>query len=49
MEAAGLIIGRDDLLQRRRVRYYTITDAGRAELVAGQQTLRQLAQELLHP
>ena len=49
METAGFLAGRDDLLQRRRVRYYTITAAGRAELAAGQETLRQLAHELLQP
>lgn len=49
MEAAGLLVGRDDVLNSRRVRYYTITDAGRAELDTGRATLRQLAAELLQP
>lgn len=49
MEAAGLLVARDDTLRGRRVRYYTITAAGRDELAAGRATLRQLAAELLHP
>lgn len=47
MQAAGLLTGRDALLDGRRVRYYTITDAGRDELAANRRTLRQLADELL--
>jgi DNA-binding PadR family transcriptional regulator len=47
MEAAGLLTGREALVNSRRVRYYTITDAGRGELQAGRETLRQLADELL--
>jgi DNA-binding PadR family transcriptional regulator len=47
MEAAGLLTGRDALLHSRRVRYYTITDAGIAELAANRETLQQLADELL--
>lgn len=49
MEAAGLLVGRDDTRNSRRVRYYAITDTGRAELAAGRATLRQLAAELLEP
>ncbi len=49
MEAAGLLVGRDDVLNSRRVRYYAITDAGRTELDTGRATLRQLAAELLQP
>lgn len=47
MEAAGLLTGRDALVSSRRVRYYTITGAGRNELAANRETLRQLADELL--
>ena len=49
MEAAGLLVRRDDVLNGRRVRYYAITDTGRTELDAGRATLRQLATELLEP
>ncbi|UZJ25459.1 PadR family transcriptional regulator [Rhodococcus antarcticus] len=49
MEAAGLLVGRDDTRNSRRVRFYAITDAGRAELAVGRATLRQLASELLGP
>lgn len=49
MEAAGLLVGRDDVLNGRRVRYYAITDTGRTELAAGRATLRQLTTELLEP
>jgi DNA-binding PadR family transcriptional regulator len=47
MEAAGLLTGRDALVNSRRVRYYAITGAGRAELAASRETLQQLADELL--
>lgn len=47
MEAAGLLTGRDALVNSRRVRYYRITDAGLAELADSRETLRQLADELL--
>ena len=47
MEAAGLLTGRDALVNSRWLRCYAITDAGRAELAAGRETLRQLADELL--
>ncbi len=49
MEAAGLLAGRDDILNSRRVRYYVITDTGREDLATGRATLRQLAAELLKP
>lgn len=49
MEAAGLLIGRDDTRNSRRVRFYVITETGRAELAAGRATLRRLAAELLEP
>ncbi|MBB2892079.1 PadR family transcriptional regulator [Flexivirga oryzae] len=49
MEAAGLLTGRDAVLNSRRVRYYRITTAGRTELDTNRETLRQLAAELLRP
>lgn len=47
MEAAGLLTGRDALVNSRRVRYYAITEDGRTELAGSRETLRQLAEELL--
>jgi DNA-binding PadR family transcriptional regulator len=47
MEAAGLLTARDALVKGRWVRYYAITEGGRAELVRSRETLRQLAEELL--
>ncbi len=47
MEAAGLLTGRDAQVNSRRVRYYSITGAGRTELASSRETLQQLADELL--
>src|SRR5436190_16286217 len=47
LEAAGLLSGRDDLEAGRRVRRYTITDAGRAALAEARRALRELSDELL--
>jgi DNA-binding PadR family transcriptional regulator len=47
LEAAGLLSGHDDLETGRRVRRYTITDAGRAALAEARRALRELSDELL--
>jgi DNA-binding PadR family transcriptional regulator len=47
LEAAGLLVGHDDLEASRRIRRYTITDAGRAALAQARRALRELADELL--
>ena len=47
LEAAGLLVGQDELEASRRIRRYTITDAGRAALVEARHALRELADELL--
>lgn len=49
MEAAGLLAGRDDILNSRRVRYYVITDIGRDERAPGRATLYELSAQLLRP
>lgn len=47
LEAAGLLAGRDELIDSRRVRRYTITAAGRHELEDSRTALRELAAEVL--
>jgi DNA-binding PadR family transcriptional regulator len=47
LEATGLLEGYDDLEAGRRIRRYTITDAGRATLAEARRALRELADELL--
>ena len=47
LEAAGLLAGYDDLEAGRRIRRYTITDAGRSALDEARRALRELADELL--
>jgi len=47
LEAAGLLAGYDDLEASRRIRRYTITDAGRAALAEARRALHELADELL--
>jgi PadR family transcriptional regulator, regulatory protein PadR len=47
LEAAGLLSGHDDLEAGRRVRRYTITDAGRLALAEARRALRELCDELL--
>jgi len=47
LEADGLLTGHDDLEAGRRIRRYTITDAGRAVLAEARHALRELADELL--
>jgi DNA-binding PadR family transcriptional regulator len=47
LEAAGLVVGHDDLEAGRRIRRYAITDAGRAALAEARRALRELADELL--
>jgi hypothetical protein len=47
LEAAGLLAGHDDLEAGRRIRRYTLTDAGRAALAEARRALRELADELL--
>src|SRR4029450_7715618 len=47
LEAAGLLAGHDDLEAGRRIRRYTITDAGRAALAEARRALRELGDELL--
>jgi DNA-binding PadR family transcriptional regulator len=47
LEAAGLLVGQDELEASRRIRRYTITDAGRAALAEARHVLRELADELL--
>jgi DNA-binding PadR family transcriptional regulator len=47
LEDAGLLSGHDDLEAGRRVRRYTITDAGRLTLAEARRALRELSDELL--
>lgn len=47
LEAAGLLSGRDDRLDGRRIRLYAITDLGRQELADSRRALRELATEVL--
>ena len=47
LEAAGLLAGHDDLEAGRRIRRYTITDAGRLALADARRALRELCDELL--
>jgi PadR family transcriptional regulator, regulatory protein PadR len=47
LEAAGLLSGHDDLEAGRRIRRYTITDAGRLALAEARRALRELCHELL--
>jgi DNA-binding PadR family transcriptional regulator len=47
LEATGLLAGHNDEEAGRRIRRYTITDAGRAALEEGRRALRELADELL--
>jgi DNA-binding PadR family transcriptional regulator len=47
LEAAGLLAGHDDMEAGRRIRRYTITDAGRLALAEARRALRELADELL--
>ncbi len=49
LEAAGLLTGRDDTLDGRRIRRYTITNTGRQELANSRRALRELAAEVLTP
>jgi DNA-binding PadR family transcriptional regulator len=47
LEGAGLLAGHDDLEAGRRIRRYTITDAGHAALTEARHALRELSDELL--
>ena len=47
LEASGLLSRHDDLEAGRRVRRYTITDAGRLALAEARRALRELSDELL--
>jgi DNA-binding PadR family transcriptional regulator len=47
LAAAGLLAGHDDLEAGRRIRRYTITDAGHAALAEARRALRELSDELL--
>jgi len=49
LEAAGLLTGRDELLEHRRIRRYALTAAGRRELEDSRAALRELAAEVLNP
>jgi hypothetical protein len=47
LEAVWLLAGHDDMEAGRRIRRYTITDAGRLALAEARRALRELADEFL--